>query len=97
MDTLATATDWKKIDKYCPICHKEVYSKELHNENGTYYILGHPDFKTGGCDWTSTSWSDVLTKEQIKNVKNKDDKLETIAKQKENKKKLSEKLKGIFK
>lgn len=77
MDTLATSTDWKKIDKYCPICHKEVYSKQLQNDNGTYYILGHPDFKTGSCNWTSTSWSEVLSQDQINNAQNENDKLES--------------------
>lgn len=41
---IAKVTGWEKIGKYCPKCHKEIWQKQMKNENGTYYLLGHPDF-----------------------------------------------------
>ena len=57
---IAKKTGWKKIGKFCPVCNREVWKKRMHNENGDYWLLGHPDFKTGSCNWTSSSFGDAL-------------------------------------
>lgn len=93
-DRLARITGWEKIEKYCPHCYKEVYKKRMTNENGEYWLIGHPDFKTGDCKWTTTNFGDSLTKGQVQeqisdNEPHTDD-------EEENKKKLSSKLKGLF-
>jgi hypothetical protein len=66
----------------------------MTNENGEYWLIGHPDFKTGDCKWTTANFGDALTKGQVQkqisdNEPHTDD-------EEENKKKLSSKLKGLF-
>jgi plasmid replication initiation protein len=90
---IAEKTGWTPIGKFCPVCHKEIYQKEMHNENGMYFLLGHPDFKTGSCNWTSTDWSSVLTKDQ---VQEQETPKENTLQMQENKKKLDGLLSGLF-
>lgn len=93
-DRLAKITGWEKIEKYCPHCYKEVYKKRMTNENGEYWLIGHPDFKTGDCKWTTTNFGDVLTKGQVQEQLS--DNGTRTYEEEENKKKLSSKLKGLF-
>lgn len=93
-DRLAKITGWEKIDKYCPHCYKEVYKKRMTNENGEYWLIGHPDFKTGDCKWTTANFGDALTKGQVQ--KQISDNEPHTNDEEENKKKLSSKLKGLF-
>lgn len=92
---IAMKTGWKPTGKLCPICKKEVYQKEMHNENGMYYLLGHPDFKTGDCNWTATEWSSLLTKEQIQENEY-EKRTESSSQMKENKKKIDDIVSGLF-
>lgn len=91
---IATKTNWEKLGKYCPVCHQEVWKKRMSNENGEYWLIGHPDFKTGSCDWTSTSFGDALEPEQIQAAMPSAE--PPTEEQKENLNKLSSILKGIF-
>lgn len=90
---IATKTNWEKIGKYCPVCHQEVWKKRMNNANGEYWLIGHPDFKTGPCSWTSTSFGDALEPEQIQAALPS---AEPTQEQQENLNKLSSMLKGIF-
>lgn len=91
---IATKTNWEKIGKYCPVCHQEVWKKRMSNANGEYWLIGHPDFKTGPCSWTSTSFGDALEPEQIQAAMPSAE--PPTEEQKENLNKLSSMLKGIF-
>ena len=91
---IATKTNWEKIGKYCPVCHQEVWKKRMSNANGEYWLIGHPDFKTGSCSWTSTSFGDALEPEQIQAAMPSTE--PPTEEQKENLNKLSSMLKGIF-
>ena len=96
---IAKVTGWEKIGKYCPKCHKEIWQKHMENENGTYYLLGHPDFKTGDCNWTSTEFSELLSKSDLDRLaENEADKAKFTEEEREdNKKKLSKIFSGLFK
>lgn len=65
VDNIAKLGEWRKLRLFCPVCKKRVYEKRLQNENGEYSLYGHPDFKTGGCSWTSTSAGDCIPEERI--------------------------------
>ncbi len=91
---IAEKTGWTKLGKYCPCCHKEVWQKHMSNENGEYWLIGHPDFKTGSCRWTSTSFGDALDSEQLEAVKKPVE--PQTEEQRENLSKLSSMLKGLF-
>lgn len=92
---IAEKTGWQRIGKYCPACHEEVWQKRMSNENGEYWLIGHPDFKTGSCSWTSTSFGDALEPEQIQAADSQAD--PSTEEQQENLNKLSSMLKGLFK
>lgn len=92
--TIAAKTDWQKLGKYCPVCHQEVWKKRMSNENGEYWLIGHPDFRTGSCNWTSNSFGDALDQEQLQAATSASE--PPTEKQQENLKKLSSMLKGIF-
>lgn len=96
---IAKVTGWEKIGKYCPKCHKEIWQKQMENENGTYYLLGHPDFKTGDCNWTSTEFCELFSKSDLDRLaKNEADKARFTEEEREdNKKKLSKIFSGLFK
>ena len=96
---IAKVTGWEKIGKYCPKCHKEIWQKQMENENGTYYLLGHPDFKTGDCKWTSTEFCELLSKSDLDRLaENEADKAKFTEEEREdNKKKLSKIFSGLFK
>lgn len=90
---IATKTNWEKLGKYCPVCHQEVWKKRMSNANGEYWLIGHPDFKTGSCDWTSTSFGDALEPDQLQATMTP---AEPTQEQQANLNKLSSMLKGIF-
>ena len=71
----------------------------MENENGTYYLLGHPDFKTGDCNWTSTEFSELLSKSDLDRLaENEADKAKFTEEEREdNNKKLSKIFSGLFK
>lgn len=88
---IAEVTGWIKTNRYCPKCHRPIYKKQMENENGTYYLYGHTDFKTGDCSYTTYDRADLLEKYQLP-----DDKPLTED-QKENKRKFSEMIANLFK
>lgn len=92
VEQIADKTGWQATGKYCPRCYKEIYQRLQENENGQYYQLGHPDFKTGGCDYLTNDFSHLLTKRQVDEL----NRPEPTAKEKENKKKLSGMFKNLF-
>ena len=92
---IATKTNWEKIGKYCPVCHQEVWKKRMTNENGEYWMIGHPDFKTGGCDWTSNNFGDSLSSDDINRLESEASQSITEM-EKENVKTLKGILKNIF-
>ena len=96
MERLAEKTGWKKIGKYCPKCLREVYLKEMSNDWGEYPLIGHPDFRTGGCHWTTTSYGDALTDYDAEKKREKIESPETKKEIAENKEKIRELTKGLF-
>jgi plasmid replication initiation protein len=90
-ESIAKVTSWEKTNRYCPRCHREIYKKQLENENGTYYLYGHTDFKTGDCSYTTYDFADLTEKHQLPN----DEPL--TEKQKENKRKFSNIISNLFK
>lgn len=88
---IAEKTGWKRTGKYCPRCKREMYCSVQQNENGTYPIYGHTDWKTGDCDYHTYDISDLLDEYQLH-----DD--EPVTKeQEENKKKLKKLFASMFK
>lgn len=69
-ESIAKVTDWEKTPRFCPNCHRSIYRKQLKNENGTYYLYGHTDFKTGECDFTTNDYSVLLERYQIEQESN---------------------------
>lgn len=69
-ESIAKVTDWEKTPRFCPNCHRSIYKKQLKNENGTYYLYGHTDFKTGECDFTTNDYSVLLERYQIEQESN---------------------------
>ena len=69
-ESIAKVTDWEKTPRFCPNCHRSIYKKQLKNENGTYYLYGHTDFKTGECDFTTNDYSVLLERYQIEQENN---------------------------
>lgn len=90
-ESIAKVTSWEKTNRYCPRCHRAIYKKQLENENGTYYLYGHTDFKTGDCSYTTYDFADLIEKHQLPN----DDPL--TEQQKENKRKFSNIISNLFK
>ena len=62
---IAEKTGWEPTGKFRPACHAPIYQRLIENENGQYYQLGHPDFKTGKCNYLTNSFSDLLTQQQL--------------------------------
>lgn len=65
VNTIATMGNWERTNLYCPVCREKVYKKAMHNENGDYFIYGHPDFKTGKCSQVFTNATDCIPASQI--------------------------------
>lgn len=96
---IADRTGWERLGKYCPICHQEVYKKRMSNENGEYWMIGHPDFKTGNCKWITTNFGDALLKSELPDISQSesDQKADEDKKErKENSKRLSFIIKNLF-
>ena len=90
-ESIAKVTSWEKTNRYCPRCHRAIYKKQLENENGTYYLYGHTDFKTGDCSYTTYDFPDLIEKHQLPN----DDPL--TEEQQDNKRKFSDMIANLFK
>ena len=90
-ESIAKVTYWEKTNRYCPRCHRAIYKKQLENENGTYYLYGHTDFKTGDCSYTTYDFADLIEKHQLPN----DDPL--TEEQQDNKRKFSDMIANLFK
>ena len=90
-ESISKVTSWKKTNRYCPRCHRAIYKKHLENENGTYYLYGHTDFKTGDCSYTTYDFADLLEKYQLPNDTS------LTEKQQESKRKFSDIISSIFK
>jgi replication protein (fragment) len=90
-ESIAKVTSWEKTNRYCPRCHRAIYKKQLENENGTYYLYGHTDFKTGDCSYTTYDFADLIEKHQLPN----DDSL--TEEQQDNKRKFSDMIANLFK
>ena len=87
---IAEITEYKKTSWYCPKCHRPIYKRQLENENGTYWIYGHSDFKTGGCDFKTFNSEDLLLKHQLESDQPETDE------QKHNRKRLADLVSGLF-
>lgn len=90
-ESIAKVTSWEKTNRYCPRCHRAIYKKQMENENGTYYLYGHTDFKTGDCSYTTYDFADLIEKHQLPS----DEPL--TEQQKENKRKFSNIISNLFK
>ena len=90
-ESIAKVTSWEKTNRYCPRCQRAIYKKQLENENGTYYLYGHTDFKTGDCAYTTYDFADLIEKHQLPN----DDPL--TEEQQDNKRKFSDMIANLFK
>jgi plasmid replication initiation protein len=90
-ESIAKVTSWEKTNRYCPRCHRAIYKKQLESENGTYYLYGHTDFKTGDCSYTTYDFADLIEKHQLPN----DDPL--TEEQQDNKRKFSDMIANLFK
>ena len=90
-ESIAKVTSWEKTNRSCPRCHRAIYKKQLENENGTYYLYGHTDFKTGDCSYTTYDFADLIEKHQLPN----DDPL--TEEQQDNKRKFSDMIANLFK
>lgn len=87
---IAKNSNWEKTQFFCPKCKRPVYKQMLENEEGSYFIYGHTDFKTGSCSYSTFDYGDLLEEYQLE-----PDEPSTPA-QERNKSRLSELLKGLF-
>lgn len=87
---IAELTGWQKAHRFCPRCKKEIFQKKMQNENGDWIMYGHPDFKTGECDYWTNDLADLLQKYQLPQDQ------EISQEQARAKKRLSDILKGLF-
>lgn len=94
-ERIAASSEWEKTPRFCPKCHRPIYSKPMENENGMYTLYGHLDWKTGPCQYTTTHFEDLLEERQVKELEEKNKPL--TAEQEANKSKLSAMLKNMFK
>lgn len=83
-------TGWEISHRYCPKCKRLIYKKQMENENGTYFLYGHTDWKTGECDYITYDFSDLLQGHEIQEDK------PLTEEQQENKNKLANLFKGLF-
>lgn len=90
-ESIAKVTSWEKTNRYCPRCHRAIYKKQLENENGTYYLYGHTDFKTGDCSYTTYDFADLIEKHQLPND------YPLTEEQQDNKRKFSDMIANLFK
>lgn len=88
---IADITGWKKTGWICPKCKRPIYQTTLENENGSYMIFGHTDYKTGECDFHTADSAELLDPAKIE-----PDLEELTEEQKENKKKLGGLFSGLF-
>lgn len=91
---IANKTGWEPTGKFCPQCHKPIYQRLQENENGQYYQLGHPDFKTGGCNYLTNDFSNLLTQQQLDDKRS--DESARTDEEIENVNRLSLMFKGLF-
>lgn len=87
---IAEQTGWKSTGKYCPRCKRPIFSSMQHNDNGSYTMYGHTDFKTGPCDYKTNDIADLLDEYQLA------DEEPVTEEQKENKKRLKDMFAGLF-
>lgn len=88
-EKVAEVTGWQKAHGFCPKCQRQIYQKKMENENGSWIMYGHPDFKTGDCSFWTNDSADLLQEHQL-------DVEPATEEQIENKKKLSSMLKNLF-
>ena len=86
---VAGVTGWQKAHGFCPKCQRQIYQKRMENENGSWIMYGHPDFKTGDCSFWTNDSADLLQEHQL-------DVEPATEEQIENKKKLSSMFKNLF-
>lgn len=91
IDAIARKTGWEKTGRFCPKCFKPIYKKRMSNSAGEYWLLGHPDFRTGGCSWTTKIFTDTLSQADIDRLKK-----EQSQEQKENIKKFQDLAGSLF-
>lgn len=94
-EDIAKRTEWHKTARFCPRCKRPIYSKPQKNENGTYTMYGHTDWKTGECSFTTFDYSELL--EEYKVVEAETAAEVETTEQAENKKRLSDLFSGLFK
>ena len=90
-ERIGSVTGWEKTARYCPKCKRMMYRKQMNNEDGDYYLYGHPDFKTGECDYTTFDYADLMDNYQLTEEQ------PLTEEQIDNKKKLGSLLKNLFK
>lgn len=67
-EDIASVTGWEETPRYCPECKRPIYRKMLENGNGTYYLYGHTDWRTGKCSYTTTDFSRLLQEHELEPV-----------------------------
>lgn len=83
-------TGWESSHRYCPKCKQPIYKKQMENENGSYFLYGHTDWKTGECDYTTYDLANLLQEHEL--VEDKP----LTEEQQENKNRLANLFKGLF-
>jgi plasmid replication initiation protein len=92
-ENIAELTDWEKTDRYCPRCRRPIFTKQMENENGTYWFFGHTDYKTGDCSFKTYDYSELLQEYEL----HKEEEKPLSKENEENKKKLSSLMSKFFK
>ncbi len=85
------------INRYCPVCKKEVFAKTCYGDEGNYMIYGHKDYITGDCNWASNDISKTLTLKEVKEQTTEEENLpeEEKSRRQEMKKRIDEITKRI--
>ena len=92
-EKIAELTEWEKTDRYCPRCRRPIFTKQMENENGTYWLFGHTDYKTGDCSFKTYDYSELLQEYEL----HKEEEKPLSKENEENKKKLSSLMSKFFK
>lgn len=62
-------TGWLQTGRYCPKFKRETYRKQMENDNGTYFLYGHTNWKTDECDYITYDFPDLSQGPELKEDK----------------------------
>ena len=62
---IASITGWTVTPFVCPKCHRQIYSKQMTNDYGTYILYGHTDWQTGECNYITNDSENLIDEHEV--------------------------------